>query len=400
LNWLRFGYDCLLFAGDPKDASRLDDLKASDDGWRVELNDTPHAAELLYLVTQEGRSFQEVHPDAAVLLDKGRHLVVALDPRQSITIVSRPARFSIHPVTQSETVVERVERPAVPQRADPRIKSIVDAVSRDGFGTVVTELASLPTRHSLTRHFRDAADQLSDQLRQLGYQVAQQRLAIEGGETLNVIADKRGSGAGERSVTLVTAHLDSVNGPSPPPPQDPAAPAPGADDNASGSAGVMEIARVLKDTVGTQDLRLVLFGGEEQGLLGSKHFVSTLTSDQKSRIKSVVNMDMIAVVNRRAPGPSVLLEGQRVLSEPMMAKLTSAAHTYTNLVVDHALNPHDSDHVPFIRANVPAVLTIEGSDKGNTEIHSANDTLARLNHDLAVEILRMNTAYVAQEIEV
>jgi hypothetical protein len=64
------------------------------------------------------------------------------------------------------------------------------------------------------------------------------------------------------------------------------------------------------------------------------------------------------------------------------------------------LEPHDSDHVPFIGAAVPAVLTIEGNDDANHNIHSANDTLNHINHDLALEILRMNTAYVAGEIGV
>jgi Zn-dependent M28 family amino/carboxypeptidase len=59
-----------------------------------------------------------------------------------------------------------------------------------------------------------------------------------------------------RGVVLVVAHLDSINiagGPS--------ANAPGADDNGSGSVGVLEIARALKNHTGTEDLRFILFGG-------------------------------------------------------------------------------------------------------------------------------------------
>jgi len=51
--------------------------------------------------------------------------------------------------------------------------------------------------------------------------------------------------------------------------------------------------------------------------------------------------------------------------------------------------------VPFIRKEVPAVLTIEGTDDANHDIHSPRDTLDRINFDLALEILRMNTAFVA-----
>ena len=60
-----------------------------------------------------------------------------------------------------------------------------------------------------------------------------------------------------------------------------------------------------------------------------------------------------------------------------------------------SLNPFNSDHVPVHRRRkVPAVLTIEGTDDANQNIHSPRDTLDRINFDLALEILRMNTAFV------
>ena len=58
---------------------------------------------------------------------------------------------------------------------------------------------------------------------------------------------------------------------------------PGADDDGSGSAGVIEIARALKDHPASHDLKLVLFGGEEQGLFGSKQFVASLTRPTRAR---------------------------------------------------------------------------------------------------------------------
>ena len=70
----------------------------------------------------------------------------------------------------------------------------------------------------------------------------------------------------------MSAHLDSINLKG-----NATSPAPGADDDGSGSAGVLEIARALKDFKSRHDLRLVLFGGEEQGLFGSKHYVAALT---------------------------------------------------------------------------------------------------------------------------
>jgi Zn-dependent M28 family amino/carboxypeptidase len=86
------------------------------------------------------------------------------------------------------------------------------------------------------------------------------------------------------------------------------------------------------------------------------------------------------------------------LSQAVIDGLVAAASTYTGLDVQTSLNPFNCDHVSFIRQNVPAVLTIEGTDDANHAIHSPRDTLNRINFDLALDILRMNTAFVAQTL--
>ena len=86
------------------------------------------------------------------------------------------------------------------------------------------------------------------------------------------------------------------------------------------------------------------------------------------------------------------------LSQSVINGLKEAAATYTELTVETSLNPFASDHVPFINKGIPAVLTIEGADNANSRIHSANDTIDHVKSDLAVEILRMNVAFVASEV--
>jgi Zn-dependent M28 family amino/carboxypeptidase len=205
------------------------------------------------------------------------------------------------------------------------------------------------------------------------------------------MARRTGTGTAPRGLVLLTAHLDSINAAG-----NSASPAPGADDDGSGSAGAIEIARALKDHQGQHDLCVIVFGGEEQGLFGSKAFVASMTVADRARVRAVVQMDMIGSLNTLTP--TVLLEGA-ALSQSVIDGLARAAATYTALAVQTSLNPADSDHVSFIRNNIPAVLTIEGADRANNAIHSARDTLDRINFDLALEILRMNTAFVAEALQ-
>ena len=344
----------------------------------------------LMLVGQVGSSFEIAHPEIAVVVGKGRYLVVDFPADATAAHVERDhVCWSMAPLPVDSAVFEEV------QAGGERVAWVADLVGRvteANLLATVTALSALPTRHSLSPHFGEAARWARDQLLALGCTVALPAISVGGGSSCNVVADLRGHGAGERKVVLVTAHLDSINiaGGS-------SAVAPGADDNASGSAGVLEMARVLAGQRGKHDLRFVLFGGEEEGLHGSQQYVAGLPAAERGRILAVVNMDMIATLNTAAP--TVLLEGGAGVSEPIMDCLAAAGGSYTSLRVQRSLNPFASDHVPFIQANLPAVLTIEGADSSNGNIHTAGDTLTHIHAPLAAEIVRMNLASVAELAE-
>jgi Zn-dependent M28 family amino/carboxypeptidase len=267
------------------------------------------------------------------------------------------------------------------------VRRLVDAVDAVAYRATLTELANLPTRHSTSPEFAAAATAAAQQLSALGYAVTEQQVRVGGATSGNVIADRAGRGTAPRPVVVITAHLDSVNR------RGPQLPAPGADDNASGSAGVLAIARVLAGHDAAADLRLILFGGEEQGLHGSTRYVRGLDPAERARISAVINMDMIGVRNEAAR--TVLLEGAAVSTE-LIEVLAEAAATHTGLAVDRSFSPANSDHVPFIDAGIPAVLTIEGSDSSNGNVHSERDTLDTIDWALADQVVRMNVAAVAE----
>jgi len=339
---------------------------------------------------QKGRLFQQEHPDVPVIVDKGRFLLVELSPQQARTMDKGAAPcYAIRPLSD-DRVVFQTRAPALARAgAVPWVQDLVNRIARPTFEADLTHLAQLPTRFSTSSSYGQASAWARSSLAALGYSFRRQSITVGSGKSWNVIADKVGGGPAPRGVVLVTAHLDSINlnGPS--------APAPGADDDGSGSAGALEIARALKDHPAAHDIRIVLFGGEEQGLFGSKQYVASLSVAERKRIRAVVHMDMIG--KRNTPTPSVLLEGAS-LSQSVINGLAEAAATYTSLQVQTSLNPFNSDHVSFINANVPAVLTIEGADDANENVHTANDTLNTIDYDLAMQILRMNTAFIATSL--
>ncbi|WP_461174746.1 M20/M25/M40 family metallo-hydrolase [Arthrobacter sp. Z1-9] len=344
----------------------------------------------LSLVIQTARLFQEDHPAVRVVVDKGRYLVVDLGPGgHSVMVGPHSSCYTVRPLLP-DTVVFDQRTPGAQQTTPVEAGAGPEnEVSRAAFEDAVGRLARLRTRHSGSAEFLAALQWAQVQLADLGYATHLQTVPVPGGTTRNLIADSAGNGE-DRDLVLVTAHLDSVNI------QGAGAAAPGADDNASGSAGVLAIGRALAGRSTRHDLRLILFGGEEQGLFGSRHYVNALDADERSRISAVVNMDMIACQN--TSHATVLLEGGPA-SRTVIEALARAAQEHTSLAVQTSLNPFNSDHVPFLDLGIPAVLTIEGTDSANDRVHTDRDTLDTLDLNLALEILRMNVMFVAQSLD-
>ena len=375
--WIRFGNTIVPF-------DRADTEGA--DGGRARLR----AGEELKVVVQEGRLFQKAYPDVDIHVDNGRFLLVSIPSERVGEVASVDSAYGVMDAAPGTAVFETVAAPAVARAPLAWVQALVDQVSGAELKATIDSLAGLPTRHSTSPQFAGALAGARARLDALGYVTTTQAITVDGAPSQNLIADKAGVGAGARQLVIVTAHLDSVNHEG-----TASSPAPGADDNASGSAGVLEIARVLRTLRSTHDLRLILFGGEEQGLLGSRTYVAQLSQADRRRLRAVVNMDMVG--NQNTPAPGVLLEGAPV-SQTVINALADAAATYTTLAVQTSLNPFASDHVPFIDAGLPAVLTIEEADSANGDIHGAGDTADKVETALAAQIVRMNVGMVATEL--
>ena len=162
--------------------------------------------------------------------------------------------------------------------------------------------------------------------------------------TRSVIAELEGSEPG--SVVMLGAHLDSVLD------------GPGIDDNGSGVAALLEIARALGGTRPRATVRLALWSGEELGLQGSTHFVTGLTEAERSAIVAYLNVDMVgspngfAGVYDEASAP----EGSAALGALLMAAVERAGGV--PVAVDLG---GGSDHVPFTQSGIPTGGVFSGA---------------------------------------
>ncbi len=121
---------------------------------------------------------------------------------------------------------------------------------------------------------------------------------------------------------------------------------PGANDNASGTATVVEMARVLAADGEFDDVCFLLFGAEEIGLIGSARFVDSLTPTEEETLEAMLNFDMVGV------GTQWLLAGSPSMTDLAVSEAEEQGLDY--VVDDAPLSV--SDHASFIDAGIPAVF--------------------------------------------
>lgn len=146
----------------------------------------------------------------------------------------------------------------------------------------------------------------------------------------------------------------------------------GADDNASGTAGVLELARYfVQNGVREQHNFLFLcFSGEELGLLGSKKYVETPTVDL-SKVHFMLNMDMIGRLNE---DNRMVVGG--VGTAPNFVPLLNSLNTPDLSIKQDSAGIGPSDHTSFYLKNIPVLFFFTGQ---HTDYHKPSDDVEKVN---------------------
>jgi len=209
----------------------------------------------------------------------------------------------------------------------------------------------------------------------------------DGAQHRNVLCGPKQS---SRGLILVCAHYDSTS-------ESPAQSAPGADDDASGIAALLELARVVRGVPLKRDVLFAAFGGEEQGLFGSAARAN-ISASEAWPIDVVINMDMIGYKAANSP-PRITVEydqGNQTGSNDAAAKafgllMAQAARDYT-LEPVHT-NIWSSDYMPFEEKGFPCIGAYDGDH--NPHYHRTADVVATLDFSYLKEVVKMVLATIA-----
>ncbi len=205
----------------------------------------------------------------------------------------------------------------------------------------------------------------------------------------NVVACLPGAGTLKGEYIVIGAHYDHL-GYGGPGSRTPASSDihPGADDNASGTAGVVMAARRLAARAGQanaptdrRSILFVCFAGEERGLLGSSHFVGHLDElgIKSSHIVGMINLDMIG----RADDGRVTVGGVGT-ADAWERMLDVAAADADIKVQKRSSGLGGSDHLPFFRRGIPALFFFTGL---HADYHTPRDTADKVDAASAMKVV-------------
>jgi hypothetical protein len=255
----------------------------------------------------------------------------------------------------------------------------------------------------------EVATYIHDEFAALGLSVQDQPVTYQGETFPNVIGSLAGTVCPDTSF-IVGAHYDTVGA------------SPGADDNASGVAGVLETARVLSSESFPATIEFVAFSFEEDGLIGSELMASEASAGGKD-IAGVLVMDMIGYYTEE-PGSQTYPEGfppgypdtgdfigviGNTASHSLLKTFLGAAASAVPGLATESLglpgnggSPSDtwrSDHASFWDAGYEALLITDTAWSRNPNTHQPTDTLDTLDLDFAADVANALVAAVVESLD-
>jgi Peptidase family M28 len=349
-----------------------------------------------------------VHDHEPALAAVGGYEIVRMAP--VLAKATRGAAITGEPLPLDGVVSREVRNQPEPKGAAAPESSVLQLIARidaDRWHDTMSELATF-NRNSFNPNLGLAHDWVLQQFADASLQTQSHTYTLTTTSCTpapspvtarNPIGIKRGETLPDEWI-VIGAHYDARNiercetSASPPQIQ------PGANDNASGCAGVIELARAFSYVSTARSILFMCFSGEEQGLRGSYSYRNALsTSGDIVRVKHMLNLDMIG--HAIDDNLSARVETSSAASQAAVLPMYSAAAaTYApelNLILSSATGEY-SDHYPFLAPGIPTAFTWENGAGGiYPQYHTASDVPANMlrARPLAHGILKMDAAVLA-----
>ena len=256
---------------------------------------------------------------------------------------------------------------------NPLIQEMVNKVSPDTIISTIQRLQDFVTRYAPYDSCFAAANWIFDKFTTYNLDsIYWDTFTLTPPVPANVVGVKRGTVYPDSSYWIICGHFDATAGIAH---RDSAR---GADDDASGTAAVIEAARILKDYHFEYSIRFVALSAEELGTIGSIYY-AWRASQRLDDIRGTYNYDMIGYVDVRPESIDVCGD---TFCEPLVDHFIACADTYTNLLAVKKIGYVLGDEYNFQHWGYQAIGMIEDMPHVNPYYHTQADTIGAGFNDL------------------
>jgi Zn-dependent M28 family amino/carboxypeptidase len=273
--------------------------------------------------------------------------------------------------------------------------------SRDRLRAHLLALVGPRDPYANLRALDAAADYVAQEFGRCGLHVSEEPFLVDGSRFRNVVGTCPGGTMVEEQV-LVVAHYDTKPG------------TPGADDNASAVAAMLEASRLLAASRWRRTLQFVGFTLEEYGYQGSRRFARQAKREGR-RIVGVLDLEMVGFtcqaqrlppgIRARTTGDFIGVVGNRRSRGLVETFVESARQSVPSLPVETLIVTWNgrllpivrlSDHAPFWDAGFPAVMITDTAFLRNPHYHEPSDTLETLDLPFLTQVTTATAATAAR----
>ena len=272
---------------------------------------------------------------------------------------------------------------------------LVDAVSGERIMRTIQDLQDFGSRAFYLNSSEEAASYIFEQFQAMNIAVEYQEFMAGTHSVKNVVATIPGASANAPQF-LFGAHYDSENRDVRNVSEGQTFPAPGADDDASGVACVVELARVLSNLRLQETVKFVAFGAEENGYDSSGRMAGSMSYVESEREKGISYdacwiLDMIGYGGGSENHTVMIVNEDSLRLGSEMQEMVGALGIELSIEVESNSSLFSSDHARFWSAGYPAALLIEsdpttGVYQFNPYYHSTQDTVDKLSEGQIVAV--------------
>lgn len=265
----------------------------------------------------------------------------------------------------------------------PSIRTMIDQINASELVSYIGTISSFGCRYTGTENCSRAADWIYDTFEKMGVSVSFHHWQYAGFTSKNVVATIPGTDCSSTVEYLLTAHYDTTQG------------SVGANDDGSGVAAVLAIAKIMSQYSFQHTIRFIAFSAEEIGTYGSFCYARDAYRNNDN-IRAVINPDIIGDAYTEEGGNNLRFfypQRSKWLAE-YAQNIGKQYYDEIGLYVEMLPNYIGADHQSFIDYGYDGVWVAQHDP--SPHVHTANDTIENINKTYLTKSTKLLLAVIAQ----